>query len=333
MTHDSESIEPLRLDEVHTLGGFHRLQQQAQRVDFPNAPSSCRKAFLGQMTHPRPGNSVLAWGARVGGRAVGVCAIGVPRADQRRTADVLHFVVHPDVRRRGVGGRLLATATRHLAGLGFQKLTVFTSGPADGAGPGDAFADATGAVRLLRYQRMSLLVGPPRPTTDGEISVGYELLRWRGGVPPKHRAAFAEISSRLAAEETARSSAGQTPEKFDEDKVQALYAALEVWGYRTYLTAVRHRDTGLLVGYSALGMADSHKQHASQWDTIVLPSHRGRGLGAVLKRANLSWTIDHEPELTTVATWNAAGNAAMLHVNESCGFRVDQSGTLREWTL
>ncbi|MGW3643162.1 GNAT family N-acetyltransferase [Streptomyces sp. NPDC005131] len=333
MAQDSVSIGPLRLDEEHTLGEFHRLQQQAQSVDFPNGPSSCRRAFLGQMIHPRPGNSVLAWGAWVGGRPVGLCAIGVPKADQRRTADVLHFAVHPDVRRRGVGGRLLATATRHLAGLGLQKMTVFTSGPADGAGPGDAFADATGAACILRYQRMSLLIGPTRPTADSDISVGYELLHWRGGVPSNHRVAFAEMSSRLAAEEAARSSASQTPEDFDEDKVQELYAALDAWGYRTYLTAVRHRDTGLLVGYSALGMADAHQQHASQWDTIVLPSHRGRGLGAVLKRANLSWTIDHEPELTTVATWNAAGNAAMLHVNESFGFRVDQSGALREWIL
>ncbi|WP_326830064.1 GNAT family N-acetyltransferase [Streptosporangium sp. NBC_01810] len=277
--------------------------------------------------------SVLAWGARMGGRPVGLCAVGVPEPDQRRTADVVHFVVHPDVRRAGVGSRLLATATGHLAGLGVQKMTVFTSGPADGAGAGDAFAEATGAACILRYQRLSLRIGPTRPAADSDTGAGCELLHWRDGVPAEYRAAFAAMSSRLAVEEAARSGSDQVPEDFDEDKIQELYAVLHAWGYRTYLTAVRHRETGLLVGYSALGMADSHRRHASQWDTIVLPSHRGRGLGVVLKRANLSWTVEHEPELATVTTWNAIGNAAMLHVNESFGFRLDQSGARREWIL
>lgn len=333
MTQDFVSIEPLRLDEGHALGEFYRLRQQVQTVDLPDDPLPCRKAFLGQMIHPRPGNSVMAWGARMGGRPVGLCAIGVPEADQRRTADVVHFAVHPDVRRAGVGSRLLATATHHLTGVGVRKMTVFTSGPADGAGPGDAFAEATGAACILRYQRLSLNMGPARPTAGGDTGAGYELLHWRGGVPAEHRAAFAAMSSRLASEEAARSGDDQVPEDFDEDKVQGLYAALHAWGYRTYLTAVRHRETGLLVGYSALGMADSHQRHASQWDTIVLPSHRGRGLGAVLKRANLSWTVEHEPGLATVATWNAVGNAAMLHVNDAFGFRADQGGALREWIL
>jgi GNAT superfamily N-acetyltransferase len=212
-------------------------------------------------------------------------------------------------------------------------MTAFTAGPAEEAGPGDAFADATGAACILRYQRLLLHMGPTGPVSDIGVGAGYELLHWQGGVPAEHRAAFAEMSSRLAVEEAARSGDDQVPEDFDEDKVQELYAALHAWGLRTYLTAVRHRGTGLLVGYSALGMADSHQRRASQWDTIMLPSHRGQGLGAVLKRANLWWTAEHEPELATVATWNAVGNAAILHVNESFGFRVDQSGALREWIL
>ncbi|MFD8420898.1 GNAT family N-acetyltransferase [Streptomyces sp. NPDC059466] len=333
MTKDSVSIEPLGLGEEHTLGEFHRVQREAQAVDLPDGPSSCRKAFLGQMIHPRPGTSVSAWGAWAEGLPVGLCAIGVPEAGRRRTADVVHFAVHPHARRVGIGSRLLATATRHLAGLGVQKISVFTSGPMHGAGPGEAFAEATGAACSLRYQRMSLRMASTEPIAYSDSGAGYELLHWRGGVPTGHREAFAEMSSRLAAEEAARSGGDQVPENFDEDKVQELYSVLHAWGYRTYLTAVRHRRTGLLVGYSALGMADSHQRHASQWDTIVLPGHRGHGLGAVLKRANLSWTAEHEPELATVATWNAVGNAAMLHVNESFGFRADQSGALWEWTL
>lgn len=119
----------------------------------------------------------------------------------------------------------------------------------------------------------------------------------------------------------------------DDEKVGGLYECLRMWGCRTYPSAVRHRATGESVGYSSLGSADSHRRNAGQWDTIILPSHRGRGLGTVLKQANLAWAEKYEPELATVTTWNAIGNDAMSHVNESFGFRGDAYGAVREWEL
>jgi GNAT superfamily N-acetyltransferase len=313
---------------------FWSVQQHALATGFPEDPSACRSVFVGQLLHPRPGNEVLAWGAWLGGRPVGICAIGVASAGRPESAEVIHFVVHPDARRRGIARQLLSVAVRHLAGLGLRKVSAFTSGLREGTGPGDAFAGATGASCALRYRRLSLRVtGPGSATAPARRSpAGYQVLHWRDGVPPEHRAAFAVMSSHLAAAEAARSGS-QQPESYGPEKIEALYVSLRAWGIRTYLTAARHTDTDQLVGYSVLGMTRSHQQHASQWDTIVLPSHRGHGLGAVLKSANLAWTRGHEVRLSTVSTWNAVDNAPMMSLNESLGFRSDAWGTLREWAV
>ncbi|MCY0935600.1 GNAT family N-acetyltransferase [Streptomyces sp. H34-S4] len=141
------------------------------------------------MLHPRPGTSVVGWGAWRGGRPVGSCAVGVPDADRHGAADFVHFVVHPDARRAGVGKRLLDAAAGHVAGLGVRKLTGFTSAPVDRAGPGDASAEATGAVCAQRYQGLLLPLdpsGPSGPVTGKDAGPGpcsADAVRPRRGGP------------------------------------------------------------------------------------------------------------------------------------------------------
>ena len=58
-----------------------------------------------------------------------------------------------------------------------------------------------------------------------------------------------------------------------------------------------------------------------QWDTIVLPEHRGRRLGMLVKAANLIQVHRAAPDATSILTWNAEENRYMLDVNEALGFR------------
>jgi len=57
-----------------------------------------------------------------------------------------------------------------------------------------------------------------------------------------------------------------------------------------------------------------------QWDTLVLPAHRGHRLGLALKVANLRTVQDAHPERTDVRTFNADANTYMVAVNEAIGF-------------
>ena len=65
-----------------------------------------------------------------------------------------------------------------------------------------------------------------------------------------------------------------------------------------------------------------HRPAASwQWSTVVLPAHRGRGIGRWLKAAMWQRLRATEPEVTALQTGNAASNAHMLAINIEMGFQ------------
>ena len=59
--------------------------------------------------------------------------------------------------------------------------------------------------------------------------------------------------------------------------------------------------------------------------------HRNLGLGRWLKAANALRLLDERPEVTTIETWNAGVNAAMLAINHAMGFQP--VAEWQEWTL
>ena len=65
-----------------------------------------------------------------------------------------------------------------------------------------------------------------------------------------------------------------------------------------------------------------HRPAASwQWNTVVMPAHRGRGIGRWMKAAMWQRLRATEPEVTALQTGNAASNAHMLAINTEMGFR------------
>ena len=65
-----------------------------------------------------------------------------------------------------------------------------------------------------------------------------------------------------------------------------------------------------------------HRPEASwQWTTVVLPAHRGRGIGRWLKATMWRRLRATEPEVTGLQTGNAASNSYMLAINNEMGFR------------
>ena len=65
-----------------------------------------------------------------------------------------------------------------------------------------------------------------------------------------------------------------------------------------------------------------HRPAASwQWNTVVLPAHRGRGIGRWMKAAMWRRLRATEPDVTALQTGNAASNAHMLAINTEMGFQ------------
>ncbi len=58
-----------------------------------------------------------------------------------------------------------------------------------------------------------------------------------------------------------------------------------------------------------------------QWNTVVLPAYRGRGIGRWMKAAMWQRLRSAEPEVTALHTGNAASNTHMLAINTRMGYR------------
>ena len=88
--------------------------------------------------------------------------------------------------------------------------------------------------------------------------------------------------------------------------------------------AARHDATGVLVGYTALGIVPG-TDIARQGDTVVEVAHRNRGIGRSLKARMLLRLLDERPDVHRIRTDNAASNAPMLAINNALGFRTVRS--------
>jgi len=100
-------------------------------------------------------------------------------------------------------------------------------------------------------------------------------------------------------------------------------------GQESLVTAVRHRPSGRLVGYSEITMPALYRWLAFQGDTLVDPAHRGHRLGMLMKAKNLVELRTLRPDLARLHTWNAEENRHMLSINEALGF--EPAGVVALW--
>jgi hypothetical protein len=71
-----------------------------------------------------------------------------------------------------------------------------------------------------------------------------------------------------------------------------------------------------------VAVSDERPENAEQHDTSVVRAHRGHRLGLLLKADMLDWLAESQPQVTSIETWNAESNDAMIGVNEALGYRA-----------
>lgn len=277
--------------------------------------------------------------ARCGGRVVG-------------RAMFLHLADDPDVawadaqvlpafRRRGVGGALIDTMEQLAREAGRRRLIVYAPS-ADGPGP--RISPPTGAgslpadnaeVRFLagrgysleQVERCSRLALPlPDATVGGLLDRAgraagpdYRVVLWSGPTPPHRQAEVADLYTVMSIEEP---SAG-LDEPPDVWTVERLVAAEQedTDGSRTRLVAAaEHLPSGRLVAFTVLSTPLELTRPVAQEDTLVIPGHRGRRLGMLVKAANIQQLQLLRPGHPAIITYNAEENRHMLDVNEAVGF-------------
>jgi GNAT superfamily N-acetyltransferase len=270
--------------------------------------------------------------ARSGADVVGAVELAMPVKDNRHLVE-LTLEVHPDHRRRGVGTALLAFAERRAAERGRDTLLASAVERLDG-GPrldesGRRFAAARGYKVVDReiHRRNDLALADEEALARlhdaaWEHAAGYELVQSvERAVPDDLVEGIAHLCERMYTDPPTGEELDIRPAVFDAARLRDYERTRERRAQMQVVSAVRHIETGVVAGYTFILVNPGDDEHAWQDDTIVLPEHRGRRLGTILKIANQRLLLRHRPAMRYVHTWNAEVNDRMIEINEAMGYR------------
>jgi len=152
----------------------------------------------------------------------------------------------------------------------------------------------------------------------------YSLVTWHNDVPDALLADRAALYASISDAPTGDLDVGA--EVWDGARIRASEEQARAIGRHLWATGAVDAF-GRLVGVTELTVTDDQPDHLWQWDTVVLPAHRGHALGTLLKIANLRYAVEQWPSARLVTTFNAADNTHMIRVNEALGFVPVQSAS------
>jgi GNAT superfamily N-acetyltransferase len=266
---------------------------------------------------------------------VAVGALEVTRDDNLAFIEGNLFV-DPVERRRGYGSTLLAELERCARALHRPTLLVFvTEGAREiGTGPNRTFAANRGYRVAEENVRRDLEW--PRPEGDldrlwaewSPYASAYDIISWTNATPEELVEGRAHLSAIMPAE-TPHVDIDVEAEHWDAARVRLHEATVDRMGRDLLVAAAKHRDSGVLVGYSELTVSREQPQTAYQWDTLVIRAHRGHRLGGLLKVTTMRLLEAGGYATKKVTTFNSTLNGPMIAVNEALGARV--AGAMVAW--
>lgn len=310
-------MDPAKVDEVVAVLGA------AHRHDLPDDAAFTPGWEALRILNPSPDEPTTHWVAVAGGEVVGHAQLTLPELDNP-TNSIGNVTVRPASRRQGAG-RLLWDHITDLARADHREFVFFD---AKEGGPGEGFAKAINAELGIYSARRTLIVDDTVRATalalEGSAraaGAGYEVHLFQDRTPEQFLAGSAYLWGRMSTDAPLENLALQ-PEAYDGARLRSREEAGLKQGLVVYNALAVESATGAVVGMTNIGMAPEDPTYGWQWNTIVDPDHRGHRLGTWIKAANLIHVLEHQPELRTVLTWNAASNDHMIAVNEAMGFRL-----------
>ncbi|MFC3743608.1 GNAT family N-acetyltransferase [Paractinoplanes deccanensis] len=236
---------------------------------------------------------------------------------------VLEIMVHPRLRRRGLGRQLVAVAARRAYLEGFSTIGV----EAIGGTPAIAFYESLGFEREYVETRSVLTLSavdwPALDAMAGAIGGGYRVEYHPGGPPDHLLEAYAQAKLEAQDEDDDLDLA---PRSSDPQRLRDSLTTLHKRGLKPYIVLAIHESTGVVAGLTEVVVPAQHPERADQYDTIVVRDHRGYGIDRAIKARMLFELRKAEPGLREVQTWNAQHNESMLKVNAELGYLPD-----RDW--
>ena len=224
----------------------------------------------------------------------------------------------PYARRRGIGTTLHDELLRR--GRADRRTTFLgevAQPDAETRSPGVRFALARG-YQVAHSEDHQVLDLPPDPGVLIGSVAGYDVLTWTDRAPDELLDDYARMRSQLLIDIPSG--------EVEVEPVTLDGARLREEEERTaraydHVVAVARRTTdGELGGYTKVFLPHD-LDYVVQDDTMVMASHRGKGLGLLLKSAVLRVLAAEHPGRRLVHTWNAVENQPMKQINLALGFR------------
>ncbi|CAM5480938.1 GNAT family N-acetyltransferase [Streptomyces narbonensis] len=315
----SVHVNPLQRVSAVESAAWHRVVAASTAHDLPGAPIPDPGQIHARLTKPALGSHRLTWLATgVDGTPVGVAGLRVFTSPGQEHLAELELHVDPAHRRGGTGSLLLAAAVA--ACRTENRRSLIAEAPADG--PGEAFSERHGFRRALTLDHLVLRLDEPDAsehlrTADAEHP-GYRLTGWTGTVPDDLADVFAAAKNAMNDMPVGDLDYGSVA--WDADRVRAMGQVVADRG-DTLLTIAAVHDDGTMAGYTEILIPGGTAPRAQQYDTAVVPAHRGHGLGLWVKAAMVCRLRAEHPDVVEVETDNADDNVHMLAVNHRLGFR------------
>lgn len=321
-------------------------QHLREKLEIVAIPGPAPAGPVGASGLPLVAADVPAAGSDTTVAPVGFVEVFVERLHNTHLVSCDQIQVDPRWRGQGIDAMLLDALERVAADRGRSTLlmNVLHRDP-DLADPAqEAVSDPTGQVRVRvdspgasfalahgftfaqaeRHSQLDLPV-PPRVLARlmdeaASASRSYRLVQWTGATPDGYLDGLGVLLGSMSTE-VPLGDIDFRAEVWTPDLVQ-VRDRNRLIGYDAFTTVAVHEATGDLVGFTELVSPRDNRAVSYQGDTLVLPDHRGRGLGGWMKAANLTAMAGAVPDVRRVHTWNADENAAMLRINHALGFRL-----------
>ena len=324
-------IRPVDVSSDDDIARFHTVDVAASRHGRPYA--TCMP--LAEMTAAFRARSIsmrrVLLAIEEDGRFVGAARIELPLMDNASLGEV-DLRVHPEARRRGVGTALAARVRVELEQADRSLVSAWVPGDQlrpDGscssvADLGAGFARRWGLT--LRNTDVHRVLELPVDESDldrlaadaAAHHAGYRIVAFTGACPDEHVDAYCRLKTAMIIE-APMGEVEMEPERWDEARLREEEAELADMR-RTRFSAFALTPAGEVAGFNELLHAAHDVGNAYNWDTLVVPAHRGHRLGMALKVANLRRLQAEYPDARRVHTHNAAQNAPMVAVNDAVGF-------------
>jgi GNAT superfamily N-acetyltransferase len=299
------------------IRAWHSVVAAAQECDHPDEPPQALEHTADRLTRPPLNSRLLLWSAMDAGATVGVSYLRLPMEHSGGRPAEIDVLVHPDHRRRGIGARLLSVAADAVRAHGGQTVVA----QATAGTPAVPFLEAQGfrCVLVLAGLLLDLedVDADWLAATLAAGPAGYQLVRWKGTVPEELAGALAK--AKVAMEDLPAGEMATERIRWDAGRLREMAETVAKRGDDLYTVAAVRGST--VAGFTEVVVPAGAVKRAAQYDTAVVPAHRGRRLGIWVKAAMLDWLRAERPEIREIETDNADDNVHMLSVNEELGFR------------